>query len=129
MPLSVHEDVAEAAAPVRNYNALYLGGMGSREQNFYNALAVRMGYGEQAAAVQDHYLRRDYDAAAAAVPAEFVDATSLLGPPARIAERMAEFAEAGVTTLSIVPYGASIDDRLRTLQVAVAALEQAGLAE
>ncbi|WAX57126.1 LLM class F420-dependent oxidoreductase [Jatrophihabitans cynanchi] len=129
VPLSVHEDLAQAAAPVRNYNALYIGGMGSREQNFYNALAVRMGYGEQAAAIQDHYLRRDYEAAAAAVPAEFVDATSLLGPPARIAERMAGFAAAGVTTLSIVPYGEGIDDRLRTLQVAVAALEQAGLAE
>jgi F420-dependent oxidoreductase-like protein len=128
MPLVIGDDIAECANQVRPYAALYIGGMGSREQNFYNALAVRMGYADEAATVQDLYLARDYAGAAAAVPAEFVDATSLVGPPARIAERMADFAAAGVTTLTITPFGATMDDRIRSLADAMDALQQSGAA-
>jgi F420-dependent oxidoreductase-like protein len=127
-PMVVGDDPVECAKPVRPYNALYVGGMGSREQNFYNDLAVRMGYAAEAAEVQDRYLARDYDGAAAAVPAEFVDATSLLGPPERIAERMAEFAASGVTTLSITPFGDTMDERMRILRTAVDALARSGAA-
>jgi F420-dependent oxidoreductase-like protein len=129
VPISVGTDVASCSLPVRPYTALYIGGMGSREQNFYNNLAVRMGYEAEAATIQNRYLSRDYDGAAAAIPAELVDAISLLGPKERIAERMAEFAEAGVTTLSITPYGESMEDRLRTLTVALEALDLSGAAE
>jgi F420-dependent oxidoreductase-like protein len=129
VPISVGKDLDACATPVRPYAALYIGGMGSREQNFYNDLAVRMGYRAEAAAIQDLYLRRLYDEAAAAVPAELVDATSLLGPTDRIAERMAEFAAAGVTTLTISPYGTTLADRLRTLTLALDALDRSGAAE
>jgi F420-dependent oxidoreductase-like protein len=128
VPISVGTDVAACSLPVRPYTALYIGGMGSREHNFYNDLAVRMGYGAEAATIQNRYLSRDYDGAAAAIPDDLVDAVSLLGPKERIAERMAEFAEAGVTTLSITPYGESMQDRLRTLTVALEALELSGAA-
>lgn len=127
-PLVVGTDVAECAAPVRAYAALYIGGMGSREQNFYNDLAARMGYADAAADVQQHYLSREYDAAAAAVPAQFVDATSLLGPPERIAERMAAYAAAGVTTLSVTPFAATMPERLAALRVAAEALQRSGAA-
>jgi F420-dependent oxidoreductase-like protein len=128
VPLVVGEDLDACAAPVRAYAALYVGGMGSREQNFYNALAGRMGYADQAAAVQERYLARDYDGAAAAIPAEFVDATSLIGPVGRIAERMGEFAAAGVTTLSVAPFGRTVDDKIRSLGTAMDALERSGAA-
>jgi len=128
VPLVVGDDVAQCAQPVRAYSALYVGGMGSREENFYNALAARMGYAEEAAEVQKRYLARDYDGAAAAIPAEFVDSTSLLGPPGRIAERMVDFAAAGVTTLSIAPFGPSMPDKLESLSVAMQALQQSGTA-
>jgi F420-dependent oxidoreductase-like protein len=127
-PMVVGDDPVECAKPVRPYNALYVGGMGSREQNFYNDLAVRMGYAEAAAEVQERYLARDYDGAAAAIPAEFVDATSLLGPTGRIADRMAEFAASGVTTLSITPFGETMDERVAVLRTAVEALERSGAA-
>src|SRR6201996_6281490 len=81
-------DIAEAADPVRGYAALYVGGMGSREQNFYNRLAARMGFEKEAAEIQDLYLDRKYDEAGAAVPLDFIDRTSLLGPVERIADRM-----------------------------------------
>lgn len=117
VPLVVGDDLAACTAPVRGYAALYVGGMGSRQQNFYNDLAGRMGYADAAAEVQNRYLARDYDGAAAAVPEQFIDATSLLGPPARITDRVAEFVAAGVTTLSVTPHGATPAERIRALEV------------
>lgn len=118
VPIVVDEDVERAADQVRWYAALYIGGMGSREQNFYNQLACRMGYEKEAARVQELYLAREHRNAAAAVPLEFIDATSLLGPPERIAERMAAFEAAGVTTLSVTAFGATQQERLAALGTA-----------
>jgi F420-dependent oxidoreductase-like protein len=112
MPVVVGDDPEACAAPVRSFAALYLGGMGSRDQNFYHALATRMGFGAAADEVQRAYLSRDYVAAAAAVPFEFLDATSLLGPPERIAARLREVSDAGVTTLSLLPMAPEVDDRI-----------------
>jgi alkanesulfonate monooxygenase SsuD/methylene tetrahydromethanopterin reductase-like flavin-dependent oxidoreductase (luciferase family) len=103
--------------------------MGSREQNFYNALAVRMGFEQAAAEIQHRYLSRDYAGAAAAVPQEFIDATSLLGPVERIADRMQALADSGVTTVSLAPYAGTLEEGVETMRGAVAALERAGLAE
>ncbi len=127
VPISLGDDLDACALPVRPYSALYLGGMGSREQNFYNALATRMGYGDAAADVQDKYLARDYDGAAAAVPFDFIDATSLLGPVGRIAEKIAEFAQAGVTTISLAPYGGNADERIAVIRAAAEALDRSGV--
>jgi F420-dependent oxidoreductase-like protein len=122
MPVIVGDDLPACAAPARAHAALYIGGMGTREQNFYHALAVRLGFGAAADEVQDRYLARDYSAAAAAVPFEFVDATSLLGPADRIAQRMAEVTAAGVTTLSLMPMGETLEDRLDALRLCADAL-------
>jgi F420-dependent oxidoreductase-like protein len=121
-------DLQALAEPVRGYAALYIGGMGSKDVNFYNQLAVRMGYQAEAAEIQSRYLARDYEGAAAAVPFEFIDSTSLLGPPARIAQRMAEFAAAGVTTLNVMPYAATLEERLTSLRTAAEALRESGAA-
>lgn len=129
VPLVLGDDIKAAAEPVRPYAALYIGGMGSREANFYNELAVRMGYAAEAAEIQARFLARDYDEAAAAVPFQFIDSTSLLGPESRVAERMAEFAEAGVTTLSITPQAETLEDRLDALRIAAHALRDSGVGE
>ena len=126
-PIVVGDDVEACAAPVRPYAALYLGGMGSRDQNFYHALATRMGYGEAADEVQRRYLSRDYAGAAAAVPAEFVDRTALLGPPARIAERMHAVRRIRRHHAVDHPARASPPDRLAALEVAATALQQSGV--
>jgi F420-dependent oxidoreductase-like protein len=128
VPVVVGPDPRACADPVRPYAALYVGGMGSREQNFYNALAVRMGYEAAAATVQDLYLARNYTAAAAAVPFEFIDGTSLLGPVERIAERLQAYAAAGVTTVSVSPYGDTTEERIAVLRAAADALDKAGVA-
>ena len=127
IPLVVGADPRACADPVRPYAALYVGGMGSREKNFYNQLAVRMGYAEAAATVQDLYLARRPRDAMAAVPYEFIDSTSLLGSKERIADRLAEFAAAGVTTAAVAPYGKTLKEKLAALTTAAEALDLAGV--
>ncbi len=129
VPLSVGPDVAACADPIRGYAALYVGGMGSRQQNFYNALARRMGFDEAATVIQDRYLSKDIAGAMAAVPLEFVDATALLGPKERLAERMTGYAEAGVTTLSLAVFADAQEQRIAAIRTAAQALELAGVGE
>lgn len=129
VPLVVGHDVAACAEPVRRYTAHFIGGAGTREENFYHRLAVRMGYGRGAREVQDHYLAGNMTGAAAAVPAELVDATALVGPVGRIADRLRAYAEAGVTTLSVLLFPRDVADGVRTLRAVVAALDKSGVAE
>ena len=127
VPMAIGDDLDALAAPIRSYAALYVGGMGSREQNFYHALACRMGFEEEAERVQELYLDRRYDEAAAALPREFVDATSLIGPPERIRDRMHAYAEAGVTTLTVAPFAATLQGRRDVVRQAAAILESSAL--
>jgi F420-dependent oxidoreductase-like protein len=128
VPLVVGDDLEACAAPVRAYSALYLGGMGSRRENFYNRLAVRMGYAEAAGRVQDLFLGRRHREAAEAVPFEFVDRTALIGPAERIRDRLHAYADADVTTLSVAVHSGSVDERISQLRTLVDAVESAGLA-
>jgi alkanesulfonate monooxygenase SsuD/methylene tetrahydromethanopterin reductase-like flavin-dependent oxidoreductase (luciferase family) len=128
VPLVVGDDVAAAAEPVRPYTALYVGGMGSREKNFYNDLAVRMGYRDAAREVQNLYLAKRHRDAAAAVPLEFIDRTSLLGSVDRVADRMHAYADAGTTTLSVAIHAGTLDESIRQLRLAAQAYEKSGLA-
>ncbi|MEY9845990.1 LLM class F420-dependent oxidoreductase [Streptacidiphilus sp. MAP5-3] len=121
-------DLAAAADIFRHYTALYVGGMGSKEQNFYNRIACRMGYEAAADEIQKLYLSGDKAAAAAAVPQQLIDSTTLVGTRDRIADRLRAYADAGVTTLNLSPGGFSLDERITALRTAVEALEQAGLA-
>jgi F420-dependent oxidoreductase-like protein len=129
VPVVVGDDLEACAAPLRHYAALYVGGMGSKEQNFYNGLAVSMGYEEAAARVQDLYLARNHRDAAEAVPFEFIDRTSLIGPRERIRDRLSAYAEAGVTTLSVASYAGSLDERVAALRTLAEVLDESGLGE
>ncbi len=81
--------------------ALYIGGMGARGRNFYNDLAVRYGYGDAAAEIQDHYLAgRKFDAMTA-VPGELIDEVALVGPKERIKERLSLWRDSPITTLNL----------------------------
>ncbi|HEY1828269.1 MAG TPA: LLM class F420-dependent oxidoreductase [Acidimicrobiales bacterium] len=86
--------------------ALYIGGMGAKGRNFYNDLACRYGYEEEAAEIQDLYLSGEKEKAAALVPDDLLEATSLCGPEGYIKERLAAFKEAGITHLNVNPVGA-----------------------
>jgi alkanesulfonate monooxygenase SsuD/methylene tetrahydromethanopterin reductase-like flavin-dependent oxidoreductase (luciferase family) len=90
--------------------------MGAKGKNFYNDLARRYGYGAEAETIQELYLSGRKDEAAAAVPEDLVRATSLIGPESHVAERIAAFAEAGVTTINLQPLDDSPQGRLRTVE-------------
>ncbi|MFI5954198.1 LLM class F420-dependent oxidoreductase [Cryptosporangium sp. NPDC051539] len=128
VPVVVGDDPLECARAVRGYTALYVGGMGSREKNFYNRLAVRMGYADAAAEVQDKYLRRDYEGAMAALPFEFLDRTALLGPVDRIATGLRALADAGVTTVAVAAFPGKLSG-LQTLQAVDEAYRLAGFSK
>ena len=85
----VSDDLESARDAMRHYVALYVGGMGSRKQNFYNALVRRYGFEEAAETVQDLYLEGRKDEAAAALPGELIDTVALVGPRDRVRERIA----------------------------------------
>ena len=98
--------------------ALYVGGMGARGTNFYNALVRRYGFEAEAEAVQELYLAGERDRAARAVPAALLEGTNLVGPEGYVRERLAAFAEAGVTTLNVTPMSpdrVGMLERLRAL--------------
>lgn len=129
-PLVAGDDVRACVDAVPPFAALYLDGMGNRRVNFYGRLAAEMGFGAEAARVQERVLAGRHDEAMALVPSEFVDATSLLGPRDRIAERMQAFAEAGVTTLNlaVMKTDQGVARCARAMRTAVEAFESAGLA-
>jgi F420-dependent oxidoreductase-like protein len=87
----------------RHMLALYIGGMGAKGRNFYNDVARRAGYEAAAEKIQDLYLAGDKAGAAAAVPTELLELTSLCGSEGHVAERIAAYAEAGVTHLQVAP--------------------------
>jgi F420-dependent oxidoreductase-like protein len=103
---------AAAIAAVKPNLALYVGGMGARGKNFYNDLIASYGYADEAAVIQDLYLAGRREEAIAAVPDELVRAISLIGSPAEVAERVAAFATAGVTTLTVTPLARDSAERV-----------------
>ncbi len=98
-------EVASVRDLSRPMLALYIGGMGAKGHNFYNALACRYGYEREAAEIQDLYLSGQKQEAAALVPAELLEATTLCGTESAIKEKVAALAEAGVTHLNVNPVG------------------------
>lgn len=101
--LAVGDDVEDRLNWAKPHLALYIGGMGARGQNFYHKLATRYGYGEVADHIQDLFLSGRKAEAVAAVPDELVRQVALIGPRGFVKERIAAFAEAGVTTLLATP--------------------------
>ena len=91
----IGDDLDRCRMPIKGSMALYIGGMGARENNFYNDYAKALGYEEAAAKIQDLFLAGKKDEAAAAVPDELVDACHLVGPAGRIKERLQVWKEAG----------------------------------
>jgi F420-dependent oxidoreductase-like protein len=113
----VTDDLAAARDAMRPFLALYVGGMGSREKNFYNQLVQRYGFEDAAREVQDLYLEGKRDEAMAALPDELIDLVSLCGPPDRVRERLEVFREAGVGTLGVSPMAWDRDGRLEQLRL------------
>jgi F420-dependent oxidoreductase-like protein len=112
----IDDDLERARDSMRPFIALYVGGMGSREKNFYNALVCRYGFEEAAKEIQDLYLDGKKDEAAAAIPPELIDTISLVGPRDRVADRLGAYRDAGVGTLIALPVAFTPEDRSQMMR-------------
>jgi len=104
-PLAIGAGLEGMRDAARPQLALYIGGMGAREKNFYNDLARMYGYEQEAAEIQDLYLSGQKKAAEAVVPASLLEDLSLIGPEGYVKDRIAAFKAAGVTLLDVIPIG------------------------
>jgi alkanesulfonate monooxygenase SsuD/methylene tetrahydromethanopterin reductase-like flavin-dependent oxidoreductase (luciferase family) len=95
LSVAVGDDLAACMAPLKSHMALYIGGMGARDKNFYTDYTIKLGFADAARKIQDLYLAGKKEEAAAAVPDALVDACHLVGPPARIRDRTQRWAAAG----------------------------------
>jgi F420-dependent oxidoreductase-like protein len=113
----ITDDLQAARDTMRPFIALYVGGMGSRDRNFYNQLVQRYGFEDAAREVQDLYLEGKRVEAMAALPDELIDLVSLCGPADRVRERLAVFRDAGVGTLGVTPTAGDKQGRLEQLRL------------
>jgi F420-dependent oxidoreductase-like protein len=114
--LAIGDDVKGLIDLLRPVQALYIGGMGARGKNFYNNLAVRYGYGKEAAAIQDAYLDGRKKEAEALIPQDLLEHVSLIGPKSFVTERVAAMKESGVTTLNVGPMGHTHAERVALIE-------------
>jgi len=110
--VAVTDDVAAGLLPVRATLGFYIGGMGAKGQNYHTKLMARMGFEAEAVRVQDLFLAGRREEAIAAVPEEFADEISLVGPPARIRQRLDAWRASPVTSLMV---SARLPDQLRQI--------------
>jgi alkanesulfonate monooxygenase SsuD/methylene tetrahydromethanopterin reductase-like flavin-dependent oxidoreductase (luciferase family) len=108
----IGNDLAKCREPIKASLALYIGGMGARNKNFYNSYVRNFGYEDLATQLQDLYLSGKKNEAQAAVPDELVDAVALVGPKEHIRDQLVRWKSSPVTTMLI---GTSQPEALRTL--------------
>jgi F420-dependent oxidoreductase-like protein len=126
VPLFMGDHVDPFLEAYRHRIALYVGGMGARNANFYNDLAVRYGYVDEAAAVQELYLSGDKVAAAAALPEDLLTATSLIGSESHVRERLGALKASGATTVVVMPLSPTAAGRLESVEAVRAMLDDLG---
>jgi F420-dependent oxidoreductase-like protein len=113
----VSDDLEQARHAMRPALGLYVGGMGSREQNFYNRLVSSYGFEREAQEVQELYLSGRKSEALMALPDAMIDAVSIVGPPARAKEKIRAFRDAGVETLIVAPMAQELAERKEQLRL------------
>jgi len=113
----VTDDLEKGRDAMRPFIALYVGGMGSREKNFYNQVVQRYGFTDAAKTIQDLYLEGKRDEAMAAIPDELIDIVSICGPKDVVRERLAVYRDAGVGTLGVTPTAFTAPERLEQLRL------------
>ena len=113
----ISDDVEAARNATRPFIALYVGGMGSRAKNFYNALVQRYGFEDEAREVQDLYLAGKRDEAMARLSDELIDTVSLVGPEEKVRDKLQVFRDAGVHTLGVTPLAFDKEGRLEQLRL------------
>ncbi len=113
-PMAVGSDVVHKRELDRDHLALYVGGMGARDKNFYNTVVRKYGFEAEAREVQDLYLAGHREEAAAKLPDALLEGTSLIGDKSYLKDRLAAYREHGVTVIQVQPVG---DDPVRDIRL------------
>jgi F420-dependent oxidoreductase-like protein len=121
----VSDDLDAARDAMRPIVGLYVGGMGSRDKNFYNQLMQRYGFEAAAKEIQDLYLDGKKEEACAAIPGELIDAVTLCGPEDVVRARLRVYREAGVHTLNLSPMAFDKAERIEQLRTVARLAEEA----
>ncbi len=111
--VAIGEGLSDYRNMARSGIALYVGGMGARDKNFYNQVFCKYGYEEEAKTIQDLYLAGRKSEAEAAIPQSYLDATSLVGPEGFVRDRLQALKESGVTSLNVSFLGTTSEERVR----------------
>ena len=114
--VAIDDDVDRARDVMRPFIALYVGGMGSRDKNFYNQLVRRYGFDDAATRIQELYLEGKKQEAAAAIPPDLIDLVTMCGPREHVRERLEVYREAGVGTLIASVMAPDPEVRKRTIR-------------
>jgi F420-dependent oxidoreductase-like protein len=122
----ISDDVESARNAMRPFLGLYVGGMGSREQNFYNRLVSSYGFEREAQQVQELYLAGRKSEAMLALPDDLIDAVTIAGSPQRAKERIRAFRDAAVETLIVSPTAFDNDERKKQLHLVAELAKEAG---
>ncbi len=117
VPMSIRDDLSEALGPIKKNIALYVGGMGSKEENFHKRFIERMGFVKEAQTIQDLWLSGKQAEAVAAVPDAMADELSLVGPVSHIRDRLKAYKASGITTLAMTRTN-TFEDTVRNMEVA-----------
>lgn len=115
LSVNVQDDLAAALLPVKQYLALYIGGMGAKEENFHKRLVERAGYADAAQKIQDLWLAGRQKEAILAVPDELADALSLAGPREHIRSKLARWKRSPATTL-LINRSSSFEETVRNME-------------
>jgi len=126
MTVVVDDDLGLARDLVRPTLALFVGGMGTKDTNFYNRLAVRLGFAHQAFEVQEAFISGDIGQAIDSIPDAMVDAMSVCGPPELVAAKLDQYRDAGVDAVIVGVSGSTHPERTEQIE-RIAALYPAGL--
>lgn len=122
----VTDDLAAGRDALRPFLALYIGGMGSKQQNFYVNVVTEYGFGDAARKVQDLYLEGRKDEAAAALPDALIDAVSIVGPRDVVRDRLRAFAAAGVGTVMCTAVSAqSVEEKVQQIRAVAELADEA----
>ena len=116
---SLTADPVAALLPIKKTLALYIGGMGSKEENFHKRVVERAGYAEAAQKIQDLWLAGRQQEAVMAVPDELADALSLVGSRDELRAKLARWRQSPATTL-LIGLGGSFDETVRNMEVLAA---------
>jgi F420-dependent oxidoreductase-like protein len=122
----ISDDLENARHAMRPVLGLYVGGMGSKEQNFYNRLVSSYGFEREAEQVQELYLAGRKSEALMALPDDLIDLVSIVGPPGRAKEKIRAFRDAGVDTLIVSPMALDTDERKEQLRLVAEVAREGG---